>query len=62
MFPNWEEDYGQPKEPGRWDALKAKLAAPTSFESLPDGYHGRFSLLSVEDIKFLIACEVDPLS
>ena len=60
MFPDWSEDFGQ--DTGRWDALKAKLAAPTSFESLPDGYHGRFSLLSVEDIKFLIACGVDPLS
>ena len=29
---------------------------------LPAGFHGRFELLTVDDIKFLWACGIDPLS
>ena len=29
---------------------------------LPEGYHGRWSLLSVDDVKFLISVGIDPLS
>lgn len=28
---------------------------------LPEGYHGRTDLLTVDDVKFMIACGIDPL-
>jgi hypothetical protein len=31
-------------------------------KSLPEGFHDRWELLTVEDIKFLIAVGIDPIS
>jgi hypothetical protein len=58
MFPDWSEDFGPNKaDHDMLEAINRNLNEP-----LPKGYHGRFHLLSVEDVKFLIAVGVDPLS
>ena len=61
MFPDWSEDFGQ--DTGREYLLRQGIATDR-FEpvGLPEGYHGRWSLLSVDDVKFLISVGIDPLS
>ena len=36
---------------------------PFSFapEALPTGFHGQYDLLTVEDVKFLLSCGIDPI-
>jgi hypothetical protein len=67
--PNWDEDFGQDAkinpfgyavpQSGGW----ATYGIPNYFAipspSLPFGYHGRWSMLSVADAKFLIDCGIE---
>ena len=40
------------------EALAHLIQRTTPDESLPVGYHGRWDMLSVEDVKFLIRCGI----
>lgn len=54
------ESAGSPLEAWRVEQLM-RANGITSVRELPVGYHGRFDMLSVDDVKFLIACGIDPI-
>lgn len=56
--PNWDEDFGQNAETNPFGYTVPKTIAPWK-SSLPFGYHGRWSMLSVSDAKFLIDCGIE---
>ena len=65
----WDEDFGQRQddsEPDVWEAQAERIrrfeAWQAQCSSRPSVYHGRVELLTVDDIKFLIACGIDPLA
>ena len=54
-------------EPDVWEAQAERIRQFELWQlgynpAPPAGLHGRFELLTVDDIKFLWACGIDPLS
>lgn len=48
------------QRPPAWTSPSAQLRAG-GITPLPIGYHGRFDMLSVDDIKWLAAMQIDPI-
>ena len=48
---------------GFFDPETVNLEPPFSFAfgTLPTGFHGQYDSLTVEDVKFLLSCGIDPI-
>ena len=62
-MPKWDEDFGQRRDDSEPDVWEAQAERIRQFEMWQHGTQlGRFELLTVDDIKFLWTCGINPLS